>query len=227
MTTCGGPCRPERLRDAAVCPQGPSPPESGKPVIKWAKTWADGTGGFGGADCVRASTSWWACPLGGAGWALGSFRPGETWHFKGSSAAPHCGASQRHGVSELSLRGSPALQGSLPSPHGAGIASRQTHRQTDRQKRSPESRGWWTETHCIWPWGGKQGQGGHGWGVRNSEWERLWININRPPEDACAARLPCELMAGSPASPGAYSAVFPAAQAAPAGGRPPVSPAPG
>ena len=106
-------------------------------------------------------------------------------------------------------------------------ADRHTDRQTDRQKRSPESRGWWTETHCIWPWGGKQGQGGHGWGVRNSEWERLWININRPPEDACAARLPCELMAGSPASPGAYSAVFPAAQAAPAGGRPPVSPAPG
>ena len=66
-----------------------------------------------------------------------------------------------------------------------------------------------------------------GWGVRNSEWERLWTNINRPPEDACAARLPCEPVAGSPASPGAHSVVLPAAQAAPAGGRPPVSPAPG
>lgn len=153
-----------------------------------------------------ASTPRWACPLGGAGWALGSFRPGETCHFKGSSAAPLCGASQRHGVSELSLQGSPAPQGSLPSPHRAGM---QADRQTDRQKRSPESSGWWTETHCRWSWGGKQGQGGHGWGLWNSEWERLRTNVNRPPEDARAARLPCEPTAGSPASPGAYSAVLP------------------
>lgn len=89
------------------------------------------------------------------------------------------------------------------------VLTEQECKQTDRQKRSPESSGWWTETHCRWSWGGKQGQGGHGWGLWNSEWERLRTNVNRPPEDARAARLPCEPTAGSPASPGAYSAVLP------------------
>ena len=149
-----GPCRSKRLRDAAVCLQGPSPPESGQPVIKWQKL---GLTTWEGMGVLSA----WGHPLHGgpvlredrAGrWAHSD--PGGTWHFKGSSAAPLSGASQRHRFSELSPQGSPAQQGSPPSPHRAGT---QADGQTDREKRPPESSRWWTQTHRSRPWGGKQG----------------------------------------------------------------------
>lgn len=145
-----------------------------------------------------------------------------TWHFKGElSCSSLWGFPETQGLRALTPRGKP--KGSPPGPHRAGDTSRQTDR-----RGHPESSGWRTQTHTQPALGaGKQGRGG--WETApNSEWEGLKTKVKRPQKACVWPGSPRRALAGSPTSPGAYSLwSSPAAQAAPAGRRHSVSPAPG